>query len=42
SAPPPFLFADLCGGPGGFSEYLLLRRRQLGLPARGWGISLRG
>ncbi|CAM9723171.1 unnamed protein product, partial [Laminaria digitata] len=42
-APPsPFLFADLCGGPGGFSEYLLLRQRQLGLPARGWGISLRG
>ena len=40
--PPPFLFADLCGGPGGFSEYLLRRRRQLGLPARGWGISLRG
>ncbi len=35
------LFADLCGGPGGFSEYLLRRRRQLGLPAKGWGISLR-
>lgn len=38
---PPLLFADLCGGPGGFSEYLLRRRRKLGLPARGWGISLR-
>lgn len=35
------LFADLCGGPGGFSEYLLRKRRQIGLPARGWGISLR-
>lgn len=40
-SPPTLLFADLCGGPGGFSEYLLRRRRQLGLPARGWGISLR-
>ncbi|CAN0190051.1 unnamed protein product [Ectocarpus sp. 6 AP-2014] len=40
-AAPPLLFADLCGGPGGFSEYLLRRRRKLGLPARGWGISLR-
>ncbi|CAB1119403.1 unnamed protein product [Ectocarpus sp. CCAP 1310/34] len=39
-AAPPLLFADLCGGPGGFSEYLLRRRRKLGLPARGWGISL--
>ncbi|CAM9596264.1 unnamed protein product [Discosporangium mesarthrocarpum] len=34
------LFADLCGGPGGFTEYLVRRRRQLGIPARGWGISL--
>ncbi|CAN0038687.1 unnamed protein product [Ectocarpus sp. 4 AP-2014] len=39
-AAPALLFADLCGGPGGFSEYLLRRRRKLGLPARGWGISL--
>lgn len=38
---PLLLFADLCGGPGGFSEYILRRRRQLGLPAKGWGISLR-
>lgn len=38
----PLLFADLCGGPGGFSEYLLRRRRHMGLGARGWGISLRG
>lgn len=37
----PLLFADLCGGPGGFSEYLIRKRRQLGLSARGWGISLR-
>lgn len=41
-ASQPLHFVDLCGGPGGFSEYLLRRRRQLGLPARGWGISLRG
>lgn len=38
---PLLLFADLCGGPGGFSEYILRRRRQLGLSAKGWGISLR-
>ena len=37
----PLLFADLCGGPGGFSEYLLRKRGKLGLPAQGWGISLR-
>lgn len=35
------LFADLCGGPGGFSEYLLRRTRHLGMSAKGWGISLR-
>lgn len=37
----PLLFADLCGGPGGFSEYLIRKRRKMGLSARGWGISLR-
>lgn len=41
AAKKALLFADLCGGPGGFSEYLLRRRRQINLPARGWGISLR-
>lgn len=41
AAKKTLLFADLCGGPGGFSEYLLRRRRHTGLPARGWGISLR-
>ncbi|CAN0090309.1 unnamed protein product, partial [Hapterophycus canaliculatus] len=40
-SPSALLFADLCGGPGGFSEYLLRRRRRQGLSARGWGISLR-
>lgn len=38
----PLRFADICGGPGGFSEYLLRRRRHSALSARGWGISLRG
>lgn len=38
--PLPLSFADLCGGPGGFSEYIFRRRRQQGLSARGWGISL--
>ena len=30
-------FVDLCGGPGGFSEYVLWRTRNA---AAGWGISL--
>lgn len=32
-------FADICSGPGGFSEYLLWRRGWL---SRGFGITLRG
>lgn len=32
------VFADICGGPGGFTEYLLWRH---GWRARGFGISLR-
>jgi len=32
----------LCGGPGGFSEYLLWRRRTSNQPVRGWGITLAG
>lgn len=38
-----FAFADICGGPGGFSEYLLWRaahRPNVGA-VRGYGISLR-
>ncbi|CAG8584657.1 8412_t:CDS:2, partial [Paraglomus occultum] len=37
-----FRFADLCGGPGGFSEYLLWRRHTSNQPVRGWGITLAG
>jgi len=33
-------FVDLCGAPGGFSEYLLWRGAQRGEPTRGFGISL--
>ncbi len=33
-------FADLCGGPGGFSEYVMHRRQTHG--AKGWGMTLRG
>jgi hypothetical protein len=32
-------FADICGGPGGFSEYIMHRRQTHG--AKGWGITLR-
>ncbi|PRP89535.1 FtsJ methyltransferase domain containing 2-like [Planoprotostelium fungivorum] len=32
-------FADVCAGPGGFSEYILWRKRR---DARGWGLTLRG
>ena len=35
----PFYFADLCAGPGGFSEYILYR---LGFRAKGFGFTLRG
>lgn len=43
----PFVFADICGGPGGFSEYLLWRMesssRTTASPAAiGVGITLRG
>ena len=33
-------FVDLCGAPGGFSEYLLWRGAQRVEPTRGFGISL--
>ncbi|KAH6569871.1 hypothetical protein BASA50_003613 [Batrachochytrium salamandrivorans] len=35
-------FADLCSGPGGFTEYILWRKYSLREPVRGWGITLRG
>lgn len=44
----PFVFADVCGGPGGFSEYLLSRLQaqnvatgQRQLVSKGFGISLK-
>ena len=36
---PTFTFLDLCGGPGGFSEYLL-RRQDLVKEVHGWGMTL--
>jgi cap1 methyltransferase len=39
----PFLFADLCGAPGGFSEYIISRYIASGMPScRGYGMSLVG
>ncbi|KAI8988633.1 FtsJ-like methyltransferase-domain-containing protein [Mycotypha africana] len=35
-----FTFADLCGGPGGFTEYLLWRIHSWGETAHGYGITL--
>lgn len=37
-----FTFADICGGPGGFSEYLLWRVHSWGESAHGFGITLKG
>ncbi|CAO3672917.1 unnamed protein product [Umbelopsis ramanniana] len=37
-----FRFADLCGGPGGFSEYLLWRAHTSGQQVHGYGITLKG
>lgn len=39
-----FLFADLCGAPGGFSEYIMkrIRSKGTGCACRGYGISLVG
>ncbi|ETK77101.1 hypothetical protein L915_16622 [Phytophthora nicotianae] len=36
-----FTFADICGGPGGFSEYLLWRTQQSS-DTHGYGITLKG
>ena len=40
----PFLFADLCGAPGGFSEYLMERclYERTTNDCRGYGMSLEG
>ncbi|KAI8339249.1 FtsJ-like methyltransferase-domain-containing protein [Chlamydoabsidia padenii] len=35
-----FMFADLCGGPGGFTEYLFWRMHQQTISARGYGMTL--
>jgi len=42
--PDLFLFADLCGAPGGFSEYIMNRFRSNGTrgSCRGYGMSLVG
>ncbi|KAI9277253.1 FtsJ-like methyltransferase-domain-containing protein [Phascolomyces articulosus] len=37
----PFTFADICGGPGGFSEYLLWRVHSWGGTAKGYGITIK-
>lgn len=37
------VFVDICGAPGGFSEYILWRCQLAGLPVcRGFGMSLKG
>jgi len=36
-----FRFADLCSGPGGFSEYLLWRKHTWGERAKGWAMTLK-
>jgi len=39
----PFVFADLCGAPGGFSEYIIYRCKAAGVPCcQGYGMSLLG
>ena len=38
----PFIFVDLCGAPGGFSEYIMFRCSRGGLSCRGYGMSLLG
>jgi 23S rRNA U2552 (ribose-2'-O)-methylase RlmE/FtsJ len=37
-----YTFVDLCGGPGGFAEYLIWRAKENNVKCRGWGITLRG
>mmetsp|Transcript_18591 Transcript_18591/g.28715 ORF Transcript_18591/g.28715 Transcript_18591/m.28715 type:complete len:563 (+) Transcript_18591:105-1793(+) len=42
----PFVFADICGAPGGFSEYIMYRCRQnncgMKTSCKGYGMSLLG
>eukprot|EP00977_Amphora_coffeiformis_P015595 scaffold4587_cov182-Amphora_coffeaeformis.AAC.1 len=39
----PFVFVDLCGAPGGFSEYIMMRCYDYGTPScYGYGMSLMG
>lgn len=41
--PEPFIFVDLCGAPGGFSEYVIRRCQMEGVEAvLGYGMSLIG
>ena len=35
----PLFFADVCAGPGGFSEYLLWRKKWR---SKGFGFTLKG
>lgn len=37
---PIFYFADVCAGPGGFSEYMLWRKAYYN--SKGFGFTLRG
>ena len=37
-----FVFVDLCGAPGGFSEYIMYRRTEFSNPCYGFGMSLSG
>ena len=35
-------FTDICAGPGGFSEYVLWRRKQTNAFTKGFGFTLKG
>lgn len=35
-------FTDICGGPGGFTEYITWKCKSLGIKSHGLGITLRG
>ncbi|KAJ3035469.1 FtsJ methyltransferase domain-containing protein 2 [Rhizophlyctis rosea] len=37
-----FRFADICAGPGGFTEYVLWRQNARNIDTRGWGMTLKG
>jgi 23S rRNA U2552 (ribose-2'-O)-methylase RlmE/FtsJ len=41
-APAKFTFLDVCGGPGGFVEYLLRTCADRRASCEGWGITVRG